>query len=257
MARLLVINPNISRSVSALIDAEARRTVSSGTEIETRTASFGVAYIETHSESAIGGHAVLQMTAEAGDAFDGIVVAAFGDPGLAAAREIAPCPVVGISESAIATSLAVPGPFAVIAISERIKPWYLSCIRDNAAEDRLTGILTLTSPLKDIATVQQDFAAPLIDMCRGAIRDGAKSIILAGAPLSGLRHAIAKEVDALLIDGVSAGVSRVEAMVAAGRTPKSDGGYMSPVAKPHKGLAPSLAALFGGDATLAPASAET
>lgn len=256
MPRLLIINPNISDSVSALIDAEARRAATLGTDIETRTAPFGVAYIETQSESAIGGHAVLEMVAEAGSAYDAIVVAAFGDPGLAAAREIAPCPVVGIAEAAITIACNEPGPFAVIAISARIKPWYLDCIRENGAEDRLIGVRTLTSPLRDIAAIQQDFSAPLLEMCETAVEDGAKSIILAGAPLSGLRHAIADKVDALLIDGVSAGVARAEAMIAAGRTPRTDGQYIAPVHKPHRGLSPALAAMFGGDATLKTATAE-
>lgn len=41
--RLLVINPNISTSVSDLIAAEARRSASAGTDITMHTAPFGVA----------------------------------------------------------------------------------------------------------------------------------------------------------------------------------------------------------------------
>ena len=49
---LLLINPNISDSVSALIEAEARRSASPGTTVEVLTAPFGVAYIETRFEAA-------------------------------------------------------------------------------------------------------------------------------------------------------------------------------------------------------------
>ena len=45
MTRLLLINPNISDSVSALIRAEAERSASPGTTLEVVTAPFGVAYI--------------------------------------------------------------------------------------------------------------------------------------------------------------------------------------------------------------------
>ena len=48
--RLLVINPNISESVTALIEAEARRSAEPGTGITMKTAAFGVAYIETRFE---------------------------------------------------------------------------------------------------------------------------------------------------------------------------------------------------------------
>jgi Asp/Glu/hydantoin racemase len=42
--RRRLINPNISASVSALIEAEARRSASAGTQITVLTAPFGVAY---------------------------------------------------------------------------------------------------------------------------------------------------------------------------------------------------------------------
>lgn len=245
MSRLLVINPNISDSVTALIAAEAHRAARPGTEVDAISAPFGVAYIETQSEAAIACHAVLQMVVEAGTQYDGIVVAAFGDPGLAGAREVAPCPVVGISEAAILTALRNPGPFSIIAISERIKPWYWDCVRENGALDRLADIRSLSTPLRDIATVQQDNAAQLLALCREAIAvDCAESIILAGAPLSGLGRLIADQVDVPLIDGVAAGVMLAEAMIDAGRTPRIDGDYIAPVAKPHKGLSPSLGRLF-------------
>ena len=54
---LLVVNPNISQSVTDLIETETRRTASAGTQIEMATASFGVAYIETRFEALIGGYA--------------------------------------------------------------------------------------------------------------------------------------------------------------------------------------------------------
>ena len=95
--RLLLINPNISESVSELIAAEARRTASAATEISVVTAPFGVAYIETRFEALIGAYAVAQLAAEHYSRVDAIVVAAFGDPGLPALKDLprpasSPCP---------------------------------------------------------------------------------------------------------------------------------------------------------------------
>ena len=55
--RLLLINPNISDSVTTLIEAEARRSASPETQITMQTAAFGVAYIETRFEALIGAYA--------------------------------------------------------------------------------------------------------------------------------------------------------------------------------------------------------
>ena len=74
--KILVINPNISESVTALITAEARRAASTGTEIVAATAPFGVAYIETESEAAIGAYAAMNLFAERGTDCDAVVIAA-------------------------------------------------------------------------------------------------------------------------------------------------------------------------------------
>ena len=62
--KLLVINPNISDDVTALIEAEALRSASPGTELVVRTAGYGVEYIETRFESLIAAGAVAEIIAE-------------------------------------------------------------------------------------------------------------------------------------------------------------------------------------------------
>ena len=122
MTRLLLINPNISDSVSDLIRAEAERSASPGTQIEVLTAPFGVAYIETRFEALIGAYAVAQLAAEHHARFDAVIVAAFGDPGLGGLREALPCPVTGLTESALASAHLLGNRISVIAISQRIRP---------------------------------------------------------------------------------------------------------------------------------------
>jgi Asp/Glu/hydantoin racemase len=70
--KLLLVNPNISESVSGLIRAEAERCASPGTVIEVLTAPFGVAYIETRFEALIGAYAAAQLVAEHHERFDGV-----------------------------------------------------------------------------------------------------------------------------------------------------------------------------------------
>ena len=62
--KLLVINPNISDDVTALIEAEALRSASDDTELVVRTAGHGVEYIETRFESLIAAGAVAELIAE-------------------------------------------------------------------------------------------------------------------------------------------------------------------------------------------------
>ena len=76
--KILLINPNISASVSELIASEARRAASPATQIEVVTAAFGVAYIETRFEALIGAYAAAELAAEHEASYDALVIAAFG-----------------------------------------------------------------------------------------------------------------------------------------------------------------------------------
>src|SRR4051812_41827163 len=99
--KLLLINPNITAAMTEAMATEARHFASSSTEIVTVTAEFGTQYVENRIEATIAGHAVLDVLAKHSGGCDAAMICAFGDPGLAAARELADIPVVGIEESAI------------------------------------------------------------------------------------------------------------------------------------------------------------
>ena len=244
--RLLVINPNISESVTDLIATEARRAASAETVIDAVTAAMGVAYIETRSEAAIGAYAALELFAEHGGDADAVVLAAFGDPGAAALKEVASVPVVGISEAAFATASLLGGRFAIVAISRRIAAWYAECPRFYGCEGRLAGIRHLTEPLADVGSVQHDNEERLIDLCHAAVdADSADVVILAGAPLAGLGRRIVDRVPVPLVDGVSAGVRQAETLVRLGARPAEAGSYALPPDKPQRGLSPALARLIG------------
>ncbi|MBU2409929.1 MAG: aspartate/glutamate racemase family protein, partial [Gammaproteobacteria bacterium] len=189
--KLLLINPNISQSVSDLIEAEARRAAAPGTEVTVMTAPFGVAYIETRFESLIGAYATAQVAGECAHNFDALVVAAFGDPGIDGLREALDIPVVGLTEAALMSACLLGKRFSIVAISRRITAWYREVVQANGLEGRLASIRCLDTPLRSIGAVQEDHGEVLRALCQAAIdEDGADVIIIAGAPLAGLARAI-------------------------------------------------------------------
>jgi allantoin racemase len=243
--RLLVINPNITASVSALIQAEAERSVSPGTAITMLTAPFGVAYIETRFEALIGAYATAQVAAEHHAGHDAVIVAAFGDPGLWGLREVLPVPVLGMTESALASACLLGHRFSIIAISQRIQAWYREAVEANGLIDRLASIRALDRPLASIGAVQQDHAAALRALCERAVdEDGAEVIVLAGAPLAGLARTLHGQLPVPVVDGVSSAVRHAESLVALAPGRATRGSYAPPPAKPHAGLPPAIAALL-------------
>ena len=97
--KILVINPNTSESVTEKVRSVALKTAGPNTELEFVTAPKGVPYIATRAEAIFGGHAALEILAEREPEFDAAIIAAFGDPGLGAAREMMAIPVVGLAEA--------------------------------------------------------------------------------------------------------------------------------------------------------------
>ncbi|MGE9364402.1 aspartate/glutamate racemase family protein [Isoptericola nanjingensis] len=241
--QLLVVNPNISETVTDLIAAEARRVASPGTDIVVRTAASGVAYIETPLEAVLAGPAVAEVLAADGRAADAVVVAAFGDPGLPGLKELLDVPVVGITEAALATASLLGARFSIIAISERITAWYRDCVERHGLAGRLASIRSLRDPLRGIGTVQEDFGPELVRLANDVVsRDGADVVILAGAPLAGLARAVADRIPVPVVDGVSAGVAQAEALVRLAPGAARAGSAAPPPPKDTAGLSPTLRA---------------
>lgn len=240
--RLLLINPNISDEVSALIRAEAERSAAPGTQITVLTAPFGVAYIETRLEALIGAYAAATLAAEHGPAHDAVIVAAFGDPGLAGIRELLPMPVLGLTESALASACLLGQRFSIVAISQRIRAWYREVVQANGLEGRLASIRALDRPLAGIGSVQQDHAQQLRRLCeQAADEDGADVIVLAGAPLAGLARSLRGELPVPVVDGVSSAVCHAQSLVALQPGSARRGSFAPPPIKPHRGLPEALA----------------
>ena len=74
--RILLLNPNTSPGITALLDAAARPALAAGTELVSMTASRGVPYIASRAEAAIGGVVALELLAEHHAGFDAAIIAA-------------------------------------------------------------------------------------------------------------------------------------------------------------------------------------
>lgn len=239
--RIMIINPNTSTEVTDLICDQARKSASPGTELKFETATRGVPYIATRAEAIIGGHVTLEVLAQHTNEFDAAIIAAFGDPGLGAARELFDQPIVGLAEAGMLTACMLGRRFAIVSFSATLEPWYQECVEWHGLTDRLAGILTLDQRFQSIGTVHQEMAIQLIDLCKTAINDyRADAIVIAGAPLSGLAHRIKDEIPVPLIDCVSAAVFQAETLVRMGCRKATVGTFKRPATKPSSGLHPAL-----------------
>jgi allantoin racemase len=138
--RLLLVNGNTTQAITELIAEEARRSAAPSTELVAVTPRFGPAYIATRSEVAIAGHAVLECLAQHSAGVDAAVIACFGEPGLEAARELCPFPVVGMAEAAMLTACMLGARFSIVTGGARWVAMLRELARAYRLEQRLASV---------------------------------------------------------------------------------------------------------------------
>ncbi len=123
--KILVVNPNTSSAMTEAIARAARQAARAGTEVDCVSPDFGSRLIEGHAEEATAAAATLEAIARECDRDEAFVIACFGDPGLAASRELADVPVIGIAEAAMHLSCLVAHRFSIVSVLPRVKPMLL------------------------------------------------------------------------------------------------------------------------------------
>lgn len=240
--RILLINPNTSQSLTDLLSHAARRAAAPDTVLDTVTATRGVPYISTRSEALLAGVELLEILAEREKNHDAAIVAAFGDPGLGAARELFDIPIVGLAEAGMLTACMLGKRFAIVTFSTALGPWYRECLEWHGLQDRCAGIFMLDQSFDDIATVQNDKADLLVQLGKRAVTEGeADVIVLAGAPLAGLAAQVRDRLPVPVVDCAEAAIKQAEALAALRPAPPRAGTFRRPAAKPSIGLSPVLA----------------
>jgi allantoin racemase len=208
--RILLINPNTSRSTTDQMVAIAGTVAPPGTDIIGVTAPRGVPMILTAHELAAAAPVVLEMGISEGANFDGIIVGAFGDPGLAALRERMAVPVVGIAEAAILEAAARGHRFGVATTTPALVDVIAARVRELGVADLYTGIrLTQGDPLTLVAD-PPGLVEALAEAVRQSIScDGAQAVIIGGGPLGRAAIALASRFTTPIIAPIPAAVRRL------------------------------------------------
>jgi allantoin racemase len=242
--RLLIANANTTEAITGLCAAAARGAASTGTVIVPATPRFGPAVIATRAENAIAAHGILEVLAEHAGRVDAVVLAVSLDTALEAARQLMPCPVVGMTEAACLTACLLGPRFGLLTFGN-VEP-YRELIAHHGLSTRLSGLagLDVAPPevLSDPDGVTRNVAAAI----GGLVEGGADSIVLGGAALAGLEPRLRDASPVPLLDGIVCAVRLAEALVALAPPKPRTGSMAPPQGRDSLGLSPALAALLRG-----------
>jgi Asp/Glu/hydantoin racemase len=245
--RILLLNPNMTRAMTDQMAAIARSVAGDQAKIIPITATRGFPYIASRAEAQIAGGLVLEMIADNLEDIDAVIIAAFGDPGLIAARELFDLPIIGMAEAAILSAAMLGEKFSIVTFTPLMARWYSDCVQGTGMGARFTGVRTPEAVELTLATIKTDLRAELIALSKLAVtQDGADVVIMGGAPLAGLAQDIGSDASGVLLDPITAATAQAIAMVS--MAPSFDNRPARPAAKTSVGLGAALSNIIGGEA---------
>ncbi|KRE04244.1 Asp/Glu racemase [Bosea sp. Root381] len=244
--RILVLNPNTSPEMTALVLRVLAPLTPADVELRPATGRFGARYISSRSAGAIAGHAALDAYAEHGSDCDAVYLACFGDPGLMALKELASVPVVGMAEAACRQAADRGGRFSIVTGGERWGPILTEFVTSLGLGTSLAAVETVAPTGGDIASDPEGSTALLAQACRRtAERDGAGAVVLGGAGLAGLAERVQPHVNVPVICSTKAGFAAVLAAVRNPSPKPSAGDLARPAPVASTGLSDRLARVLG------------
>jgi Asp/Glu/hydantoin racemase len=213
-ARLALLNANTSADLTARMVALARPMLRGGMEPVGLTAPFGAAYVSDLAASAVAAHAVVEMARGLRhDPPAAAVIACFGDPGLAAARALLPCPVVGMAEASMHAACQIGRRVAIVTGGAAWRPMLEDFVAGIGLSGRLAGVHPVALTGAEIAADPDGAAAALLEALEAAARGGADVAILGGAGLAGLAPRLAGAAPLPLLDSLRCAVAQAQALI--------------------------------------------
>ena len=230
MIRIHVVNPNSTEAMTKQVARAAEAAKADGTEIDVVTARGTPASIEGYADEAMSVPAMLAAIREAERrGASAHVIACFDDPGLAAAREIASGPVIGICQAAVQVAMTIAARFSVITTLPRSVPVIEDLVAHYGAGHRCRRVRSVDLPVLSLEADAAAARSRLLAEARAALsEDGVDAIVLGCAGMAKLCEWLSEEVGVPVIDGVTAAVKLAEALASGGFRTSKAGAYAFP-----------------------------
>jgi allantoin racemase len=212
-ARLLLINPNTTASMTDRMAAAARAVARPGTQIEAATVESSVPFIDGWYDETIAAAAVARLVSERAGTFDAAIIACFGDPGLYAARELTDAPVVGIAESSFLLAMSLGHRFGIVSTVDRATPATWDMLRHYGIDARCAAVEPSEA---EVLELDDDPSAQLDRMLAAgsrAIAAGAEVLCMGCGAMISIRAELERRLGVPVVEAVPAAVAYAEALV--------------------------------------------
>ena len=210
MPNILLINPNSSQATTDMMVRIAHDNAPAGYTVVGATAANGPSMIVNEVELAAAAGEVETTWRSVRMPHAGVIVSAFGDPGVALVRDASwPTPVVGICEASMLEAAEGGRRFGVATVT----PDLVAAIDAKAHELGLgalyTGVRLTPGEPRALTANSNALEEALAHAVRACLEDGAQAVIIGGGPLGQAALSLARQFDVPIIAPISAAVRRL------------------------------------------------
>ena len=228
--KIALINPNSTAAMTDKVRVVAETYAAAGTTIYAANPANTPASIEGHYDEAMSLPGLLAEVKKANAwGADGIVVACFDDPGLAACREVSHGPVVGLCEAAMRFASVVADSFSVVTTLPRSVPIIEDCARRYGMTHYCRRVRAADIPVLSLEHDRERAQRKIKEEINRAVaEDSCEAVILGCAGMADLTRQLTEECGIPVIDGVVCALKLSEALVGAGLKTSKINTYAAP-----------------------------
>jgi allantoin racemase len=234
--KILVLNPNTSEAVTARVAGVIHKIARPETQVVVTQISHGPEGLESCYDESVASPFILEAVQEANrNGFDAVVIAAFCDPVLEAAKEISTVPVYGLEETAFSVALLLGNKFSILTEKKHKVAVKQQHVRKHGLESRFASVRPLNMGVTEIAIDPEKVKRTGIEIGRRMVEeDGAEVIIMGCASMAGYSEDLERAIGVPILDPVAVTFKVVEALTEIGVHHSKIGLYALPAPKKRK-----------------------
>ncbi len=195
-----------------------RRHARPDTVVAIRDNPDGPASIESPEEERAAARGLERMLPSAVVGFDAVIIGCFGDPGLAAARERVPVPVVGPAQASMHLAAQLGRRFGIITVVQDVIPVLEELVAGYGLRESLAGISAVEVPVLELRDRRDEVMDTLLRDARSAVDQGAEALVLGCMTMGFLDVAadLQAAIGVPVVNPVLAALTTAEALTASG-----------------------------------------
>lgn len=213
--RIGLINPNTAEATTAMMAGIARSYLPKGFTVEGRTAERGVPMILDAAALEDAADGVVEMGLALAGRCDGLIVCAFGDPGLERLAAQSGIPTVGICQASMLEASAGGRRFGIATVTPDLVESFALKAESFGVGSLFTGTRLTPGDPERLAADPEALRNALESAARACFeQDGAEAVIIGGGPLGQAADDLQRVLAAPIIAPIRSAVEWLTARIA-------------------------------------------